>query len=92
VARRVVARAGHAASDSELLAIYPHRSDVPHDLWLQVFGPAEREIGVLVYAGLFLSEDRVVQRALTDKAKAGGAGARPAGRSGLPRSGPTGCR
>jgi ADP-ribose pyrophosphatase YjhB (NUDIX family) len=60
-----------AASDSELLAIYPHRSDVPHDLWLQVFGAAEREIGVLVYSGLFLSEDRMVQRALADKAKAG---------------------
>jgi len=32
---------------------------------------AEREIVVLVYAGPFLSEDRVVQPVLADKAKAG---------------------
>ncbi len=43
-----------AASDSELLAIYPHRSDVPRDTWMQLFTSAEREIGVLVYAGLFV--------------------------------------
>src|SRR5579859_4324989 len=60
-----------AASDSELLAIYPHRTDVPRDVWEQLFKSAEREIGVLVYAGLFLSEDAVLQRILTDRAGAG---------------------
>jgi transcriptional regulator with XRE-family HTH domain len=60
-----------AASDSELLAIYPHRSDVPRDAWEQLFKSAEREIGVLVYAGLFLSEDAVLRRVLDDKARAG---------------------
>ena len=46
-----------AASDSEVLAIYPHRSDVPRELWERLFNLAEREIGVLVYAGLFLAGD-----------------------------------
>jgi transcriptional regulator with XRE-family HTH domain len=60
-----------AASDSELLAIYPHRSDVPRDTWVQLFKSAEREIGVLVYAGLFLSEDAVLQRVLADRSRTG---------------------
>ena len=30
-----------AASDSELLAIYPHRTDVPRDVWEQLFNSAE---------------------------------------------------
>src|SRR5438128_8940639 len=38
-----------AASLSEVLAIYPHRSDVPRDAWEHLFAAAEREIGVLVY-------------------------------------------
>ena len=32
---------------------------------------AEREIGVLVYAGLFLAEDAAVQKVLADRARAG---------------------
>jgi hypothetical protein len=48
-----------AASESEVLAIYPHRSDVPRDAWARLFESAEQEIGVLVYAGLFLAEDAV---------------------------------
>ena len=60
-----------AASDSEVLAIYPHRTDVPQDLWERIFGAAERDIGVLVYAGLFLAEDAGVQKILADKARSG---------------------
>src|SRR5690242_19184852 len=45
-----------AASDSEVLAIYPHRSDVPREAWERLFQAAERDIGVLVYSGLFLAE------------------------------------
>ena len=47
------------------------RSVVPRDLWGHLFTDAEREIGVLVYSGLFLSEDAGVQRILKDRAKAG---------------------
>ena len=60
-----------AASDSEVLAIYPHRSDVPRELWERLFNSAEREIGVLVYAGLFLAEDAAIQKILADKARTG---------------------
>jgi len=60
-----------AVSESEILAVYPHRSEVPRDVWGHVFSQAGQEIGVLVYAGLFLSEDASVQRIFKDKAKAG---------------------
>ena len=60
-----------AASESEVLAIYPHRSDVPRDAWGRLFEAAEQEIGVLVYSGLFLAEDAVVQKILADKARSG---------------------
>jgi transcriptional regulator with XRE-family HTH domain len=60
-----------AASDSEVLAIYAHRSDVPHDVWVQLFNSAERDIGVLVYSGLALAEDTGVQKILAERARAG---------------------
>jgi len=60
-----------SASDSEVLAIYPHRTDVSQDLWERLFAAAERDIGVLVYAGLFLAEDAGVQKILADKARSG---------------------
>ena len=60
-----------AASDSEVLAIYPHRSDVPREAWERLFKTAERDIGVLVYSGLFLAEDPVLQKVLAERARAG---------------------
>jgi transcriptional regulator with XRE-family HTH domain len=60
-----------AVSESEIVAVYPHRSEVPRDVWEHLFSQAEREIGILVYAGLFLSEDTRVQRILKDKARSG---------------------
>jgi transcriptional regulator with XRE-family HTH domain len=60
-----------AASESEVLAVYPHRWEVPRDAWERLFAAAEREIGVLVYSGLFLAEDAGVQKILADKARAG---------------------
>jgi transcriptional regulator with XRE-family HTH domain len=57
------------ASESEVVTVYPHRSEVPRDVWARLFSEAETEIGVLVYAGLFLSEDSGIQRALLDRAK-----------------------
>ncbi len=58
-------------SESELVAVYPHRSEVPRDVWGHLFSGAEREIGVLVYSGLFLSEDAGIQKMFKEKAKAG---------------------
>lgn len=60
-----------SVSESEIINIYPHRWTVPSDLWRNFFDNAEREIGVLVYSGLFLSEDAGVRRIFREKAEAG---------------------
>ncbi len=58
-------------SHSEIAAVYPHRSEVPRDVWGRLFSEADSEIGVLVYSGLFLAEDSGIQRILAQKARAG---------------------
>jgi transcriptional regulator with XRE-family HTH domain len=60
-----------AASEAEILAVYPHRWEAPRDAWHRLFTAAEQEIAILVYAGLFLAEDAGVQKLLADKARAG---------------------
>jgi transcriptional regulator with XRE-family HTH domain len=59
------------ASESEIVNIYPHRWTVPSDLWRRIFDHAEEDIGVLVYSGLFVSEDAGIQRIFRQKADAG---------------------
>jgi hypothetical protein len=41
----------------ELGSVYPHRLAIPRETWIQFFGSAEREIGILAYSALFLAED-----------------------------------
>jgi transcriptional regulator with XRE-family HTH domain len=60
-----------SASESEILNIFPHRSVIPNELWHRFFESAEEEIGVLVYVGLFMAEDRNIQRIFRAKADAG---------------------
>jgi transcriptional regulator with XRE-family HTH domain len=60
-----------AASENEIVTVYPHRWTVPRDAWARLFGAAEREIGVLVYSGFFLADDAGMVRLLGDKASAG---------------------
>ncbi|SDH16276.1 hypothetical protein SAMN05421505_11227 [Sinosporangium album] len=60
-----------AASGSEVVTVYPHRWAVPQDAWGRLFASARREIGVLVYSGLFVAEDRNLVRLFADKADAG---------------------
>jgi transcriptional regulator with XRE-family HTH domain len=60
-----------AASEAEILAVYPHRQEAPRDAWINLFTAAEQEIAILVYAGLFLVEDAGLQKILADKARAG---------------------
>jgi transcriptional regulator with XRE-family HTH domain len=40
---------------SELVRIYPDRSSVPRESWLELLGGASRRIDVLVFAGTFLA-------------------------------------
>jgi transcriptional regulator with XRE-family HTH domain len=60
-----------AASESEIIAVYPHRWAVPRDTWQRLLDAAEREIGILVYAGLFLAEDAGMLQLLAHKARDG---------------------
>ncbi|GAA2811954.1 helix-turn-helix transcriptional regulator [Kribbella solani] len=60
-----------ALAESEVVRIYPHRADVPADEWRQLFEDGNEDIGILVYAGLFLAEDSGLQRVLRKKGKAG---------------------
>jgi transcriptional regulator with XRE-family HTH domain len=59
------------ASESEILNVFPHRSTIPNEMWPRFFGTAEEEIGVLVYVGLFMAEDRNIQRIFRSKAADG---------------------
>jgi transcriptional regulator with XRE-family HTH domain len=59
------------ASESEIVNIYPHRWAVPSELWRNFFETAETNIDVLVYSGLFLSEDAGIRRVFREKADAG---------------------
>ncbi|MFI7455623.1 helix-turn-helix domain-containing protein [Nonomuraea sp. NPDC049714] len=60
-----------SASQSEIIAIYPHRWAVPRDIWGRLFGAASEEIGVLAFSGLFLADDGGMVRLFADKARAG---------------------
>src|SRR2546423_10329315 len=59
-------------AQSEVVQIYPRRAAVPPDLWQRLLDNAEKQIGILVYGGLFLPEQnpRWV-KALRAKAEAG---------------------
>lgn len=59
------------AADAEILHVYPHRSYVPPELWLQFFGRATTTIGVLVHAGVFLAENPRWHQLLRAKADSG---------------------
>ena len=60
-----------AASESEIVSVYPHRWAVPRDSWRHLFERAEHEIGILVYSGLFMAEDAGLKALLTGKAQSG---------------------
>jgi transcriptional regulator with XRE-family HTH domain len=60
-----------AVSESEIVAVYPHRWAMPRDTLGHFFKQAQREIGVLVYAGMFIAEDAGVLRLFAGQARAG---------------------
>ena len=55
----------------ELGTVYPHRWAVPQQVWVRLFGSAEREIAILAYSALFLAEDTGILRILAEKGRAG---------------------
>lgn len=56
---------------SEVVTVYPHRHAIPRDIWRRLFDQAGQEVDILVYAGLFLTEDRSLLKTLRAKAQAG---------------------
>ncbi|WTO35905.1 helix-turn-helix domain-containing protein [Streptomyces achromogenes] len=54
---------------AEIVAVYPHRHTVPPNLWRDIYARAERNLDVLVYSGLFLSEDLLFHSLLKQKVK-----------------------
>ena len=60
-----------SAAQNELVAFYPHRWAVPHEAWQRLFEKAEHDIGILVYSGMFLAEDRGALRTLGRQAASG---------------------
>lgn len=60
-----------AASESEIVAVYPYRRAVPRDAWGHLFGQAGQEIGILAYSCYFLAEDAGLRQVIADRAAAG---------------------
>ncbi|MFH8902555.1 XRE family transcriptional regulator [Streptomyces coeruleorubidus] len=58
-------------SKAEIATVYPHRHTVPPGLWRELYGRAERNLDVLVYSGLFLSEDPLFHGLVKAKVEAG---------------------
>ncbi|TQE23560.1 XRE family transcriptional regulator [Streptomyces ipomoeae] len=59
-------------SRAEIITVYPHRHMVPSGLWHEMYGRARQYLDVLVYSGLFLSEDPKFLDLLRRKVEAGG--------------------
>jgi hypothetical protein len=59
------------ARPAELGTVYPHRWAVPREVWARLFGSGEREIAILAYSALFLTEDTGNLRILAGKGRAG---------------------
>jgi transcriptional regulator with XRE-family HTH domain len=47
------------AMSAEIVAFYPHRSEVPGSLWLNLLQAAQEEIWIMAYASLFLPEENL---------------------------------
>jgi transcriptional regulator with XRE-family HTH domain len=55
----------------EVIAIYPHRDEIPRETWRNLFSSAEHDIGVLAEDGQFLIDDSGTLKALINRAGAG---------------------
>jgi hypothetical protein len=58
-------------SVSEVVRIYPHRHTLPREVWDTLLHNANDQIQILVYSGLFMTEDPRMIRKLRGKAMAG---------------------
>lgn len=59
------------SAKAEIVTVYPHRHTVPSSLWREIYQRAESNIDLLVYSGLFMSEDPLFHSLLKAKVEAG---------------------
>ncbi|MFJ5269310.1 XRE family transcriptional regulator [Streptomyces sp. NPDC088358] len=59
------------SAKAEIVTVYPHRHTVPPSLWREIYERAEANIDLLVYSGLFMSEDPLFHGLLRAKVEAG---------------------
>src|SRR5215472_8462916 len=61
-----------SASQAEIVTLYPHRSEVPRHLWLDLLTGATEKIWLYAHASLFLTEDNPESiEVIRSKAEAG---------------------
>lgn len=61
-----------SAGEAEFVKLYPHRSAVPQALWTSLIDGVERNLDILVYAGLFLFDSNPdLGRTMVDKGRSG---------------------
>lgn len=58
-------------AESEVVKVYPHRFNVPADLWDRLVDGAEEYIEILLYSGMFLTDNPSWRKKLRAKAQAG---------------------
>lgn len=56
---------------SEVVQVYPHRHSVPQEVWTHLIDQARMNISILVYAGMFLTDNPTLIRTLRQKAEWG---------------------
>ncbi|TFV32629.1 XRE family transcriptional regulator [Streptomyces sp. T1317-0309] len=56
---------------AEIVTVYPHRHSVPPNLFREVYERAEAKVDLLVYSGLFMSEDPLFHGLLKAKVETG---------------------
>jgi transcriptional regulator with XRE-family HTH domain len=55
-------------AESEIVKVYPHRHSVPNDMWTRLLTEAAEQIDILVYAGLFLTDNPSLRKTIQTKA------------------------
>ncbi len=60
-----------AVAESEVVKVYPNRNAVPRDVWEHLLDQATARVDVLVYVGMFLTENPALLPALRAKGTAG---------------------
>jgi transcriptional regulator with XRE-family HTH domain len=55
----------------EVVGIYPHRDAVPLEVWLHMFGSAQREIGILDDVDMPVATDPPIAAVLAERARSG---------------------